>query len=257
MKQSGLFGLAHLCQCVFDMHGLVIDETDDADEFEQRMTAIGKVRRQRPFDTTKHIIPRHRSMAILLKDGHRDITGVIARSLDIGDQPLSALLHEEARVLYGHDRVRSAVCPAAHQIRGRVAYFGEMFAPPADRGKPGVAAALVRYIQCLAFSKWSLDWSYAFIKKSEVEGRGRVAQYGFCIVEPNAQNWDGVEDQRRDSAEYMVANSRDQFDHLVKAAMQNPIDFLPGYERVYSNAKQIATGVLSEPPSEAFKRSDQ
>lgn len=257
MKQSGLFQLAYLCQRVFEEHGLTIAEPDTADDFENRMIAIGKPRRQRPFDTTRHVIPNHRTAAIILQADGKDVIGALARHLDLGNQPLGQLLDDEAAVLYGSDRPRRATCPAAQDIRGQVAYIGELYTPEGYRGKLGVVAALARYIQCLAFSKWSLDWSYAFIKRSEVEMRGRVTQYGFSIVEANAQDWAGVEDPRRDSSEYLVANSRKQFSHIVTSCISDPAAYFPGYAELHSNAKQIAAAGASGPSSLTRALNDQ
>lgn len=257
MKQSGLFQLAHLCQCIFNAHGLTVAELHDVNEYEERMVAIGKPERQRPFDSHRHIIPEHRTLAIILQDQTQDVTGILARHLDLGHQPLATLLDEEAAVIYGSDRPRRATCPAAQEIRGQVAYIGEMFAPKGERGKAGLAGALVRYIHCLAFSQWSLDWSYAFIKRAQVETMGRVTQYGFSIVEANAQDWSGIDDPRRDSSEYLVANSRKQFGHIIESCTRDPLAYLPGYKELHSNAKQMAAGGASGPNSFTRALKDQ
>ena len=101
MKQSSLFEMAHVCHRVFDAHGLSVDETSSVAEFEDRMAVVGKKPNQLPFDATRHILPRHRISAVLLRHNGKDVGGVISRSLDLGDRPLCDLLDDEAAVLYG------------------------------------------------------------------------------------------------------------------------------------------------------------
>lgn len=264
MNQSSLFQLAHICQRVFDAYALSIYETNSALEYEERMTSLGKVPVQRPFDGTRHVLPPHRISALLLQYQGRDIGGVMARFLDLGEQPLCDLLDEEASVLYGSNRPRRMISPTAQRIKGRVAYLGEMLLEESAqdpshhwRNRPGLAAALVRYLQCLSFSRWQCDWVYAIIRKNEVERRGRVTQYGFSVAEPNFQNWEDVSDKRRDSTEYLVANSEAQFSHIISVCCKDPIAYFPGYAELYSKAKQMAEDNASDPSNRTLALKDQ
>ena len=109
--------------------------------------------------------------------------------------------------------------------------FKENRTNPEDhwRNRPALTAALVRYMQCLSFSQWQCDWVYGIIKQVEVEQKGRVTQYGFSIVEPNLQSWADIGDPRRDSAEYLVANNRAQFAHIISASIREPEVYFPGF----------------------------
>lgn len=246
MKQSSLFQMAHLCQRVFDAYGLDQYSPESADELERRMRAIGKNERQRPFDETRLIIPKHRSLTLMFQYRGQDVAGVQARMLDLGKDQLASLLQAEARVVHKFNLTQEDICPTAKDIRGRVAYMGEFFIAKEWRGRPALSAAISRYIQCLAFAKWRLDWVYVFIKKHEIESKNRAVQYGFCTLEPNALPWTGVEDRRRDSGEYLAANSRRQLAHMMRSCIQDADANFPGYADLFSgNGEHIEAGAVS------------
>ncbi|MEM1274658.1 MAG: hypothetical protein AAGF88_12630 [Pseudomonadota bacterium] len=244
MKQSDLHKMAHVCLLIFDAYGLTVSETGSAAEFEDRMALIGKPPNRKTLDPNSQLLFEHRISAILLQHKGQDIGGVIARSLDLGARPVADLLDAEAGILYDSDRPPKLTSPTSHQMQGIVAYCGEMWFKPTGpgekwRGLPGLSPALVRYIQTHAFGRWGCDWVYGIIKKGEVEDRGRAVHYGFCCVEPNLQSFEDVDEDGRDSSEYLVANSRDQFAHVIRCCTEDPHMYFPGFEEI---SKGVADG---------------
>jgi len=231
MDNATFFRLAHVCERVFDLHDLTVDETNEAAVFEERMVAVGKSPCQLPFDDKRNALAPHRTMGLILRQGDQDAVGILVRNLDLGERCVAEILDWEAAYLYGVDRVRHLSCPTAYDAKGNVAYFGEMHVGPAGRNKLAMTAALVRYAQCIAFTAWRLDWSYALIKNSEMEKKARDIQYGFSIRDMGAQDLEGATDPRRDSSEWMVANCRKRFLHIAKTTAENRA-MLPGYQRL-------------------------
>lgn len=245
MKQSALHKMTHLCQNVFDAYGLSVDEAVSIADFESRMSAIGKPPNARTFNSEDQIIPEHRSLAIILRAGNQDIGGLLARHLDLGRGAVERLLMDEQRVLYGFQPSRRP-SPTIRAMKGNVAYMGELWVREDGdwRGRPALAGAMVRYMKSLAFSRWELDWIYSVMKKSIRENSDRVHLYGFSVVEAMAQDWDGVSDIRRDSTEYFMANSDEQFEHHVEVVTGDPIGFFPGYDAL--NAP-VVVAVATQP----------
>lgn len=250
MKQSQLFQMARLCLQVFEAHGLSVDETSSVHEYIDRMEPLAKPDLAKTFHPSAQIIPEHRTAAVLLQSNGEDVGGLLTRFLDLGERGDTAgrLLKDEQYTLYKFRPAKSA-SPTMRSMTGRVAYMGELFLQDGDaenswRKRPGLAAAMVRYMQCVAFAQWDLDWVYSVMNKAVFDSGNRVSQYGFSIVEPLAQDWRGVQDRRRTSSEYFLANDRDQFSHQARAVIDDPDGFFPGYSELglHSTAKHIATG---------------
>lgn len=253
MRYSLLFEMACFCQNMLYANGLTLKEVDGLSDFEARMSAIGKLHCHPMMDPARQFIINEDVLCLVLRRDGRDIGGVAAKRLNLGNLSLAEFWKLEYRILYGEGVTLPVTSPAssANDIIGQVAYLGELYLIKSERGTTGVTPALLRYIQCVAFSIWQLDWVYGFIRKDHIEERRKGNTYGFTVQEAAAQVWEKPV-QGRHSTEFLVANNRRQWEHLAEQSASQPQVFIPGYEDLlataasdYEKANVIPTGEAS------------
>jgi hypothetical protein len=246
MNCSQLFEMAGLCLNMIHANGVYIEDTSDLRVFADRMGAIGKQDNHPMLNPNRQVILEHQAFGLILRRGDADIGGVASRFINLGATTLSEYWEQEYRVLYGDGITSPTGFPsplAKAEIRGRIGYLGELYLVRPERGLPGVTPAILRYIQCVAFAQWNLDWVYGFMRKGDME-RSKGTDYGFLRQELSAQIW-LADEPRRASTEFLVANDAYQIRHIAARCIKDPRSFMPGFEELYSNANDSATAGVS------------
>ena len=140
-----------------------------------------------PFDLALNDVLPHNMIWIygLSKSGRLQHIHAI-RLDDLKDVSLGEWwqMHLQRVVRHG---VGPVLCPAAEAINGRVSYHGQMWLRKRYRHK-GIAAALCRLGNAVAFSEWKHDCIYVFCSRQLVY-TGFTQRMLFCRSTPNAVNW--------------------------------------------------------------------
>lgn len=108
---------------------------------------------------------------------------------DVGNAGFAAHIVDIWRDNY-RDSLGQALAPCEvqagvfHQICGDVAYLGDLWVHPAQRGA-GNARRLMALAQVIAFERWPLDWIYCWIRQADFI-KGNAARWGWVLGQGNA-----------------------------------------------------------------------
>lgn len=157
---------------------------------------------------------------LFLKEGDAYIGGAATLLQDLGRETLAEYLLRTSRHQFpgpGGGGVEHVAEPLARDVRGRLAYIGELSFRPGRRGKRAERLApFMRLFQILAIQKWDVDWIYAFIPDRHMQARLDLV-YGFSRTIPRAQTWRQPEPEVRSSSEWFVGSSRMEMEHMLQS----------------------------------------
>ena len=216
-----------LCEAELNSANLSIEPTADYASGEQRMRSLKKPSFTPMLSSQFHDFSRDDAFWLFLRRGDQDVAGVAARRDYLNSETLSSYWTRSYARMYASDgrnvSTRHAH-PALHEIKGSVAYLGEFYFHPDERGSRHVMRLLSHMLFAYCFIRWKPDWQYGFIRKKDVE-RGYASVYGFTLQIPGAQTW--IEDvPKRDSGEYLVAIRQEDLFHAAGYYSANPQLFL-------------------------------
>ena len=238
MKQHYLVELASMLLWEVQDRGFNIEPVQSIDDFEGRVTALGKPENHPMLSPRWHDFLHSDAFGLILRSDGRDVGGVAARFTDLRDESLADYWARTYRRAYGSGAscpVRSPAPIVRNQMSGKIVYVGEMFIIPDMRGMKHLSALLVRYLQVLSAITWRPDWIYGFVRDADAQ-RGKANQYGFSIQIPVAQIW-AVDRPDRSSGEHLVANDYQHLCHAAECSRDMPEVFVPGYGELQSVQK--------------------
>ena len=93
-------------------------------------------------------------------------------------------------------------------VRGRLVYFGDLFAARSARGNRTALRAFVALGHLSVMLKWNPDWIYCFVREADVL-RGAAALYGFNSIFPTPFEWIDPP-APRDKSEWLAALSGEE-----------------------------------------------
>jgi hypothetical protein len=216
-----------LCEAELNSASLSIEPTVDFASGEQRMRSLRKSSFTPMLSSQFHDFSRDDAFWLFLRRGSEDIAGVAARRDYLNSESLSSYWHRSYTRMYSPEGRRMSVGhahPAVNEIRGNVAYLGEFYFHPDERGSRNLMRILSHMLFAYCFIRWKPDWQYGFIRKKDVE-RGYASVYGFTLQIPGAQEW--IEKAPgRDTGEYLVAIRQEDLFHAAGYYCANPQLFL-------------------------------
>lgn len=220
--QHDIVVLISLCREWLADLNIRLEYTQSVEHFAKEMTSAGKLPSHPMFDQRFFDFKENDSFGILAYIDEKCVGGIGGYFYDLGDRPLGQHMAASYLRLYGPEsgRVHAHAPVIAETIKGPTVYLAELYLDKPPRGVPGVSAAILIYIQCIAALFWKPNWIHAFVR--EEDGlRGKAAQYGFTTVVPMAQMWQSPP-ERRFSSEYFVANDLRHLHHLASRFSRDP-----------------------------------
>lgn len=216
-----------LCEAELNSARLSVEPTVDYASGEERMRSLRKSSFTPMLSSEFHDFSRDDAFWLFLQRDGTDIAGVAARRDYLNSETLSSYWHRSYGRMYspngGMASMRHAP-PALRDIQGSVAYLGEFYFHPGERGSRNIMRLLSHMLFAYCFIRWKPDWQYGFIRKQDVE-RGYASVYGFTLQIPGAQTW--IEDvPGRHSGEYLVAIRQEDLFHAAGYYAANPQLFL-------------------------------
>ncbi|SLN32286.1 hypothetical protein TRL7639_01406 [Falsiruegeria litorea R37] len=216
-----------LCEAELSAAELSIEPTVDFASAEKRMRALRKTSFTPMLSSQFHDLSKDDAFWLFLQRDGRDVAGVAARRDYLNSESLSSYWHRSYLRMYSSDGTEVSIRhahPALREIKGCVAYLGEFYFLPDERGSRNTMRILSHLLFAYCFIRWKPDWQYAFIRKKDVE-RGYASVYGFTLQIPGAQTW--VADvPNRSSGEYLVAIRQADLFHMAGYYTANPQLFL-------------------------------
>jgi len=181
-----------------------------------------------PFNPKLHDLSRGQAFWIAGRNEEDELVHTqTMRLIDLKDQSLAGYLTDNF-----HDFPPSGVPldmeassytpgPAAHRIKGRIAYHGEVWLIGGDKGYrgTGVSSMLARYAQASALMTWSPDYVLGFMPQS-IAFRGLAEREGYVHSEPGALAWHHAE---KDSVMkgFLIYNERQDVDWMLEMPIQD------------------------------------
>ena len=207
--------LCAYCADGLEMSGLSARQVLDYEGGARAMKEAGKPKFSAAWmDPSRSFIQKSDAHWILLYAGEDCVGGIAARRMHIDGEGLSSHMAREADFFYGSGTlVRNAPSKLVDQISGKVGYLGELFIARGENAQRSNVKFLVLIAQVIAFQRWRLDWTYAFIMQRDV-ARGQADQYGFSRTVNAPQVWKEGQ-QERSVRECLVASSREDLGHFV------------------------------------------
>ncbi len=128
-----------------------------------------------------------------------------ARLDDLGDEPIERFWAREFdRHFPDAGRIVSEISPSVHrELKGRVAYIGDLYLSPEFRGRLTILPHVFRLLHATISLEWAPRSSYAFMRTSDVY-KGFSARYGFSVHLPNQKRWPGEAPDGRYNDEQLV-----------------------------------------------------
>ncbi|MEM6623848.1 MAG: hypothetical protein AAF674_16590 [Pseudomonadota bacterium] len=116
-----------------------------------------------------------------------NVCGVLGARLDTIPDKISAFWASQQKRLYGNGHQvldPSHVPPIAETMKGKAAYFGDLFLASEER-VPLEQFVLLGY--SIAYAKWAPNWYYAFVKERRMSAQ--IRKLRMPHVYPGAQRW--------------------------------------------------------------------
>lgn len=194
----------------------VVDQKFDA--CERKAIELGKTELSSIMSPSMHDFTEGTCFWLFLEKEGVPIAAVATKLELLGDEPISQYWMRANRRQYGLQGEVTVSDTATNQLRGRVAYIGELFVSKGQRGRREMLNAAMHYLHAMIFLEWGVDFSYAFVRDRDV-GVGLAAQYGFTRQIPSPQIW-AQAPEGRSSREWLVSLPRREFVHIARQALQ-------------------------------------
>ncbi|KIC35363.1 hypothetical protein [Leisingera sp. ANG-M7] len=200
--------------------GLQVEMFTDFEKVPETALASGRQFQMPGFAIERADHTENSAFWLFLKDGDSYIGGAASMLQDLGRESLAEYLLRTSRHQFPNDAgggVESVAEPLAREVRGRLAYVGELTFLPGHRGRRAERLApFMRIFLILAIQKWDVDWIYAFIPDRHMQARLDLV-YGFTRAIPRAQKWRDPEPEVRSSTEWFVGAPRLEMEHMLQS----------------------------------------
>ena len=180
-----------------------------------------------PFDHRLHDLGAGKGFWIV---GHNQENKLIhtqaVRLLDLDDQTLGQYLTKNFRAFpptgipLDMEASNYTPGPAAHRIKGRVCYHGDVWLEGGENGYrgTGISSVLARYALASALMTWSPDYMFAFMPQV-FAFKGLAEREGYMHTEPGALEWHYAETDDVLKG-YMIYMDRYDLDWIVDIPVQ-------------------------------------
>ena len=215
--------LIAICREKLLLDGLVVQVEQDFEIVPKIVEAIGK-----PYLTPKmspffNDFTGSNCFWLLLKKDGDVVAAAGARLDDLGDGSITEYWRRTMRRHYGqgvNEVVTTVAAPLEQDLRGRLAYFGDLYFSKAAGRSLKTVRRFVLIGHMIAALKWNPDWTYAFLREDDVR-RGGCYHYGFNRYIPDAQFWLDPP-APRENTEYCVMINRRDLAYTAETFIRSP-----------------------------------
>lgn len=142
-----------------------------------------------------------------------------ARLEDLGDETVDEYWR---RLFWRHHpeaKFRLNFPTVVSDMKGKLAYFGDMFVVQGHRGKANALRAFVALGHVAVSMKWDPDWTYCFVRERDVM-RGSPSRFGFTRQMGVAFSWEGKPPEPRTGTEWLVGLPRGELAASISATIE-------------------------------------
>lgn len=185
---------------------------------------IGKTILTPNLDPLQNDFTTENAFCLTLRHG-ADLVAVVGVRLDrVGAESADRFWAQCYSRLYPTNAKRGAVTPQAsdllYNIKGKIAYIGDLHFRPESRGHLPTLMCFVHYAHTLSYGNWRPDWIYSFQRRADVL-KGYTDKYGFNNRHAGALVWNDPPSYRS-SSEYLATLSRVELERLAEYYSEFP-----------------------------------
>ena len=155
---------------------------------------------------------------LLMKEGDTYVAAIAARLDDVGRESIQSYMKRILDRQYPTDKgasVASITGSLPHDFYGRMVHVGELFVRPNARGSRKRLRQFMWMFHATAAAKWTIDWSWAFMKERDVL-LGAASFYGFTTQVPDFVKWTGDVPEGRGATDWVILMDQTQLHHQIR-----------------------------------------
>ncbi len=217
MKALDYTKTAKVCLDGLNAQGLEIEELTDFDAVEQLIEDIGK-----PY-LTPILAPNNNDFTdgnafwLVAWDSYEPAVLIGAKLEVLQSEPIDKYWIRTSRRHYPNhngETIKSVAPHVSSELTGRLAYIGDLYIRPQNRGSMAVLEKFMMLAQMAVALSWDPDFTYAFMRDRDVR-LGFANRYGFTRHLPSVREWCDPPHGRSNS-EWLVTLSRSDREHLLR-----------------------------------------
>lgn len=215
--------MAHKCLAMLEETGTEVEMITDFERAEAITREIGKPGLQPKMALDYNDFTEESAFWMFLKEDGKYIASVAARIDDVGRESMESYFKRTFARHYPHgsgEAVRGVSKALPQDFCGPMAYSGELFINETSRGSRKKLRAFILLFQVNIFTKWKVDWHYAFMRERDVH-RGLASVYGFTHQVPGIFEWCDPAPSGRGDQEWLVAVPAGHLEHMFKYYSQS------------------------------------
>ena len=154
---------------------------------------------------------------LVVREGETFVAAVATRFDDVGREHMGEYMRRTMRRHYPNpsgETLLEFTSALPQGFHGRMAYIGELFVAPGQRGSRQRLRYLMLLLHCCIASKWPVDWTYAMMRDRDVMA-GFATTYGFTVQVPGVARWAEPAPEGRGDSEWLVALSSEHLEHMM------------------------------------------
>jgi hypothetical protein len=205
------------CVAGLGRNGYRIETVSDFEEMEQLVRTHGKTSVTAKLSSHYNDYTENSGFWLVLWEGETFVAAVATRYDNVGRESMGDYMRRTMRRHYPHPsgdtllQFTTALPPGFH---GRMAYIGELFVAPGQRGSRQRLRQMMLILHCCIATKWPIDWTYAMMRDRDVMA-GFATTYGFTVQLPGVAKWADPAPPGRADSEWLVALSSEHLAHMM------------------------------------------
>ncbi len=222
MKALEFVKAATFCLDSLKASGLELEELTDFDAVEQLIEDMEKPYLTPILAPNNNDFTEETAFWLAAWDGTEPVILIGAKLEVLDREPVDKYWIRTSRRHYPSStgETLSAVAPqAAQELYGRLAYIGDLYVRPQNRGSLAVLEKFMLMAQLLVAMRWDPDFTYAFMRDRDVR-LGFANRYGFTKHLPSVREWSDPP-MGRSNSEWLVTVSRSDRDHVIQSFVQS------------------------------------
>ncbi len=199
--------MAHKCLAMLEETGTEVEMITDFERAEAITREIGKPGLQPKMALDYNDFTEESAFWMFMKEEGHYTACLGARFEDTGRESMQSYLKRTFARHYPNQSGQalkgvSSALPSG--FYGPMVYSGELFINSQNRGSRKKLRAFALLCQVTIFTKWEVEWHYAFMRERDVH-RGLASVYGFTHQVPGIFQWEDPAPLGRGDQEWLVA----------------------------------------------------
>ncbi len=198
--------------------GLTIEQTSDFSMIQKLIEKLGKPYLTPQLDMCVNDFTTANCFWVVVRRAGEVSALGGARLDDLTDTDVAGFMYRHFARHY-EGGLLSVADPVLRALYGRVAYVGDLYVSPTERGSLKLLSSAMIVCHMTISLKWNPNCTYAFLRKSDVD-RGAASRYGFTRVIPFSKEF-SIPVPPRSNDECFAVLNREDLNYLIKAEQNN------------------------------------